>query len=145
MRRVNISDLADALLFVSSDYDAEAYVSRETGELFLTGDPGIYDFGEEPLPDDVDDPSKYVPVPDKRDLDLGTQLVYDFTKRHLLESYDDVRTMFRNRGAYGRFKDLLEREGELEHWYKFSDAAEERALIRWCEENGLPYESDGDT
>ncbi|KVZ49700.1 hypothetical protein [Burkholderia ubonensis] len=46
-------------------------------------------------------------------------------------------TVVQRRGAYARFKDLLEREGVLEHWYAFEGDSVEKALRRWCAENGL--------
>lgn len=45
MAKVKLSDLSNALMFVSSDYDAEAYVSRDTGGLIWSGDEGVYDLG----------------------------------------------------------------------------------------------------
>ena len=41
------------------------------------------------------------------------------------------------RGAYGRFKDLLERRNLLEQWYAFEQSAQRRAIEHWCEENSL--------
>jgi hypothetical protein len=55
----------------------------------------------------------------------------------LPESCDTVATFFRHRGAYGRFKDLLERKGMLETWYEYEAQAVEQALRTWSEENGL--------
>jgi hypothetical protein len=48
-----------------------------------------------------------------------------------------VATFFRKRGAYGRFKDLLERKGLLEAWYEYEAQAVEQALRTWSAENGL--------
>ena len=131
------------MMFVSSDYDAEAYVCLKTGELFWTGDEMVYDFGENPLPDDLDDPKKYISVPDKRDLDLGTNLVFEFADRYVPDRYDEIRAMFRKKGAYARLKDLLERCGKLEQWYEFSDSEERRVLLEWCKENGLEVLDEG--
>jgi len=52
-------------------------------------------------------------------------------------SYDQVEGFFRQPGAYGRFKDLLAREGALERWYSFETDSVERALRQWCADNGL--------
>ncbi len=46
--------------------------------------------------------------------------------------------MFRRKGAYGRFKPLLQDRGPLERWYAFEAAATERALKDWCELNDIP-------
>jgi hypothetical protein len=82
-------------------------------------------------------PEKYVQLPDKRELDLGKPLVLDFVREVLPEDFDDVRDMFRRRGAYARFKDLLDRRRALEQWYDFERKATERALREWCEMNSI--------
>ena len=62
------------------------------------------------------------------------------TSRHLPDLYDDVRAIFRRRGAYGQFKELLEGNSKLEAWYEYEDAEEKRELRAWCEDNGLEIE-----
>jgi len=137
MATIDRNDLELALEWVSSDsFDNEAYASLKTGKIYWVADEeGLTE--EENVPDDLDDIDKYVPIPDKRDLDLGTALVYDFTRRYLPQHYDRVRGIFRRRGAYGRFKDLLESEDKLEDWYAYSYAEEKKALDNWCKEVGF--------
>ena len=48
-----------------------------------------------------------------------------------------TRNIFARRGAYGRFKDLLDSRGMLEKWYAFEASATENALRAWCEDVGL--------
>ena len=130
-------DLEMTFEWVSSDVaENQAYISLETGRIYwVSDDAGAIE--EEDAPDDVDDPAKYTLVPSKRDLDLGTPLVFDFTRRHLPQHYDLVRDTFRRPGAYVRFKGLLERERMLQEWYTYSAAKEAEALEAWCEEEGL--------
>jgi len=111
MTTVSLDDLDSAMEWVSTDFvENEAYVCRDSGKIhWISGDPGELD-EEEQVPDDIDDSDKYIPVPDKRDLDLGSHLVFDFTAQYLPQHYDQVRDMFRAKGAYGRFKGLLERQ-----------------------------------
>lgn len=138
MATVNRNDLENAMEWVSSDIlDNEAYVCRDSGKIYwISGDPGMLD-EEEEIPDDIEDSDKFVPVPDKRYLDLGSQLVFDFTEQNMPQHYDQVRGIFRRRGAYGRFKDLLDRQHKLETWYAFSDEQETKALEEWCKDEGL--------
>lgn len=138
MATVNRNDLENAMEWVSSDIlDNEAYVCRGSGKIYwISGDPGMLD-EEEEIPDDIEDSDKYVPVPDKRYLDLGSQLVFAFTEQNMPQHYDQVRGIFRRRGAYGRFKDLLDRQDKLETWYAFSDEQETKALEEWCKDEGL--------
>ena len=131
----SFTDLQDAFLFVSfgASGENEAYLDRQSGKIYCHSEYG--DFDEE-LPDDID-ADKYIPVPDKRELDLGEPLVLDFVRQFLPGDYDEVRRIFSRKGAYGRFKDLLVERGALDSWYEFSNKAEEAALREWCAENGI--------
>ena len=138
MPTVSLDQLQNAMEWVSSDVlDNEAYICRQTGKIYwVAGEPGMID-EEEEVPEDIHDADKYIPVPDKRHLDFGNQLAFDFTSQYLAERYDDVRDMFRRKGAYRRFKDILERNGMLEKWYRYSDKRSAKALAEWCESEGL--------
>jgi hypothetical protein len=138
MPTVSLDQLQNAMEWVSSDFlDNEAYICRQTGKIhWVAGEPGMFDEDEE-VPEDIHDADKYIAVPDKRDLDLGKQLAFDFTSQYLAERYDDVRDIFRAKGAYRRFKDILERKGLLEEWYRYSDERAAKALAEWCELEGL--------
>jgi len=114
-----------------------AYLCLETGAVFCRSESG--DNFEE-LPDDIDDHEKYVALPNPRDLDLGTRLVMRFAREELADHYGKVVEIFSRRGAYRRFKDLLEREGALDKWYAFENAAKETALREWCAGNGVVVE-----
>jgi len=52
--------------------------------------------------------------------------------------YDHVVNVFRQRRAYSRFRDLLERRGKLTAWYEYEERATEAALRQWCADNDLP-------
>jgi hypothetical protein len=58
----------------------------------------------------------------------------------LPDDVDDVRNIFSNRGAYRRFRDLIERRNVLDRWYAFSNEAQERALRDWCEVEQIELE-----
>ena len=127
-------DLLHTLEWLSSDTfeQNEAYVSRSTGHIFWVSDV------EEDLPEDLEDGTKYVAVPHKRDLDLGKKLALDFVRQAMPTHYREVAGFFSKRGAYRRFKGLLENENKIEDWYSFEEAAVKRALCEWITENDLP-------
>ena len=140
MPTVSLDQLQGAVEWVSGDiFDNEAYICRQTGRIYwIGGDSGMID--EEAVPEDVHDNDKYLPVPDKRDLDLGKQLAFDFASEYLAQYYDDVRDMFRRKGAYRRFKALLEQKELIEKWYRYSDEHEAKALAKWCATKGVTLE-----
>ncbi len=91
---------------------------------------------EEP-PADIDDESLYLTVPNKRDLDLGRELAFRFAETHLPDFYQKVIDIFHQRGAYARFRDLLEYQDQLEAWYAFEEHETRQALRAWAAEHDL--------
>lgn len=141
MVKVRYEDLLFAYEFANSspEPDIGAYISLETGAVYCEAD-GVE---EEELPPDLDNPDRYLPVPDKSDLDLGAGLAYRFVQGKLPHRYREVREIFRHRGAYHRFKQLLSSEGALEKWFAFEANAIENALREWCADNGIDIEERG--
>ena len=132
---VKFEDLLSAYEWVSSSpYDNEAFVSRLTGNVHWSSSTIELD---DELPEDIEDGSIYVAVPNKHELNLGKYLALTFAEEQLADSYQTVTNIFRRPGAYGRFKDLLERRGSLQAWYDFEAKATERALREWGAEERL--------
>jgi hypothetical protein len=133
---VSWNDLLLAFEFVSASDTGEhqVFLNKQTGKLYWHSD--LSDEMEE-LPDDIDDGEKYLQLPDKRELDLGKRLVFDFVRQFLPDDFNAVERIFGRKGAYARFKDLLVRRGILDQWYDFESKAEEHALRRWCDLNSI--------
>jgi hypothetical protein len=70
---------------------------------------------------------------------VGKPLVLDFARQFLPNDIDEVRRIFSGRGAYARFKNLLDRRGALDHWYDFEAKVEEKALRMWCDLNSIEF------
>jgi hypothetical protein len=134
---VSFDDLLAAHEWVSSGGTLEnrAYVSRTTGNIHLSSEAGI----DEELPEDVEDENLYVAVPHKNHLDLGRALALRFVSERLPGSYELAHGYFRKSGAYGRFKSLLERTGQLDAWYEYEASSVERALREWGADHGLQF------
>ncbi len=131
----SFNDIENAFLFVgSAQYgENEAYLDTETGRIFYRSDmSGIDEIAENGV-----DPDEMVIIPHKNDLDLGKALVLEFAASHLPDEYDRVLDIFGRRGAYARFKDLLDSKGLLETWYRFEDDREKEALRYWCKKNKI--------
>ncbi|SFC31762.1 UPF0158 family protein [Massilia yuzhufengensis] len=136
MATVNLNELEDAVMMVSGSGDlAEAWVCLDTGAVHVRAE-GI-DPEEEALPDDIDTSERYVGVPDARSLDLGQAMVFAFVEAGMPGEYERVREMFRRKGAYRHFKDLVDKRGLTGKWHAFRDERTRAALREWCEDNGL--------
>lgn len=59
------------------------------------------------------------------------------TAEHLPTEEHKVQGYFQHRGAYGRFKGLLERSGRLEQWYEYEREVTTSALLAWAAEEGI--------
>lgn len=133
---VTLDELEDALMWVSSGerFQSAAFISKATGQVFYSS---IEIDLEEELPEGVNDSALYWCVPHESDLELGRDLVFQFVREHLPERMDLVRDWFRRRGAYARYKDLLERTGKLDHWHQYEQEATRIALLAWADEEGI--------
>jgi hypothetical protein len=118
---------------MDQQYMHNAYLCKKTGKTFYTSEAGDSD----ELPEDIDDPEKYIAIPHKNELDLGKTLVIEFTSTYLPEELNKVYSIFRHKGAYSRYKGLLESKGALEDWYKFENERQKVALKEWCRENNI--------
>ena len=132
--RVSLKEIREAFEFVCASEEHQAFLCKQTGKLYYHSE--LCD-DLDSLPDDIDDSEKFLPIPDKRELDLGKPLALDFAREFLPDDFDDVRRFFSRRGAYARFKDLLHRRACLDQWYDFEGKAEEKALRLWCELNSI--------
>lgn len=133
---VALSELEDGLDWASlGGYgESQAWLCRASGRMHHHTEIGD---NFEKLPDDIDDESKYVPLPGMRDLALGRALAERFAAEHMSDAYDKVREIFSRRGAFARFKDLLERRDKLQQWYDYEQNAKREALRQWCEANEI--------
>ena len=133
----NVRELRDAFDFVSAGevLDHSAYISLDTSKVYWRSTNA--DLEEDDVPEDIDDSDRYLAVPSQRELGLGRRLALAFAAEELPDDYDTVAGFFRRRGAYGRFKVLLDTRGKLQRWYEFENRATDEALAAWCAEHGI--------
>ncbi len=136
MVTVKYDDLSAAFDFVSfaAPMEHHAFISLDTGTIYWISELNPL---EEEVPEDLETSDRYLAIPHKNDLDLGSDLALRFTAEELPGQYARVEEFFRHRGAYARFKDLLVSEGCLDKWYVFEADSTERALKNWCTENDI--------
>ena len=130
-------ELRNAFDFVSAGGPLEhsAYICANTGKIYWTSDTADLEEGD--VPPDIHDSDHYIGVPHKNDLGLGRRLALAFAEKECPADYETVVRFFQRRGAYSRFKDLLQTRGLLERWYDFENETTDAALFAWCVENGI--------
>jgi hypothetical protein len=137
---MKFTDIEMAFDFVNSasPFEHSVYISKSTGETYWQSDMS----GMDELPDDLDESDDYLEVPHGQDLGLGTRVVWDFVRQHIPHLHDQVQEAFSRKGAYSRFKGLLERNGCLEKWHRYEGNRTRQALLEWCEANNLEVSHD---
>lgn len=128
-------DMASA----SDSMGVEVYIERATGKMWMHCNvDGVLD-EPEACPDDIDDEPKYVMAPSQHDVDLGKHLALRFARDHFTseEDYHSAQQFFHHRGAYARFKDLLEARNLMQTWYDYEAAAKAEALRAWCADQDI--------
>jgi hypothetical protein len=135
------NEILDALMFVSAMGYGEntAILDKKTGKIYFHSDFGDFDELEQLSEEDYDS-TVHIDIPHKNDLDLGRDLVFEFVELFMPEEDDRVSQIFRKRGAYSRYKDLLEHRGMLQKWHDFENQREQLVLLEWCKENEIDIE-----
>ena len=132
---IKFSDIELAFEYVSSApmTSNTAVLCKETGEIFYSSD---YD-DEDEIPEEVYDREDCIEIPHKNDLYLCRNLVFEFVVSHLPNDFERVRRIFGKKGAYARYKDLLEDRGFLQKWYDFENTRQTETLREWCKHNDI--------
>lgn len=128
-------DIEEAYFFVNAGpgFEHNAVLCKDTGEIYYASEEG----DEMTLPDFVDENDSCIEIPHKNALNLGTHLVFDFVAQHCPDLSEQIHAIFSRKGAYARFKDVLEEKHLLDAWHDFECARRAQALRQWCADNGI--------
>lgn len=134
--KVSFSELRDAFEFVSygTALEHSAFIDPDTGAVHMLSS-GIET--AEDVPDDLETSDRYIALPHRNDLNLGRDLALSFAGEAMPAEYETIAGFFRKKGAYTRFKSLLEAHNLLERWYAFEAHETEKALRAWCGEHNI--------
>ncbi len=128
-------ELEDAFIFVSGAAFGErtALVCPQTGQVCLGSEMAEFD----EIPDEAYESDLWKEIPHKNELGLGRDLVFSFVSERIPADLDRVDRIFSKRGAYSRYKDLLDERGILEEWYEFENARLKEEILEWCRREGV--------
>ena len=117
-------------------YDHVVYISRSTGQTYIRSEMA----GVDELPEDVLENDDYAEIPNRYDLDLGKNLVWEFVDRQIPGLKNKVQGIFSRRGAYSRYKAFLAELELLDAWHRFEDERTKEALLKWCRDESIPID-----
>ncbi len=136
--KITLQKLEEAYHMADSGNDfctTFVYFSRSTGEYQFFSD--FEEEFDEDLIEELENDNDYIEMPDKRELDLGQPLVWEFVEMEIPEFRHSVQAFFTRRGAYSKFKAFLEGHNLLDKWYAFEEKKTREALLEWARENDI--------
>lgn len=90
-------------------------------------------------------------VLENEDLFIPLPSRYEVNEYEIMESFalsiesqrvsDIIYDALRGKGAFRRFKDLVERHNLIDQWYQYRDNAYGKIAIDWCQSHGLDYDA----
>ena len=137
--RVNLKDVISAIAEADEEVEYYYYIPEER---IISRVSGVFtdDEFQEEEPDDDD----LIALPDRYEID-EYGIMKDFA-----ESYPEASTKewlvnsIHGKGAFRRFRAVLERFYITDQWYAFQDEAYRTKAMKWCEDYGIYYASAAD-
>lgn len=151
--KVKLDDLVEHFEVINELHTC--YLNRTTGQFHLIPEEvESYVYSEELVKDElpewekefvpiykdiVANPDEYIKLPDRFYINI-----YSVVERFILSLRDvNIRNKIyyeiKGKGSLGRFKDLTEKFGISDEWYRYKDQALRELAIVWCAENDLEY------
>lgn len=138
--KVKLGVILDAIEMVDDNYTY--FLDLETGDSVFLADELITGLDNEGLEDEIEENlERYLRLPTK----------FEIHEYHIMEEFiwtlkgeraDKLDCAIRGRGAFRRFKDLVDRMGISQQWYDFQAEYYRKLAIDWCQEHGLEYEEE---
>jgi hypothetical protein len=92
---VSFDEISNAFDVADTGGEHEAFVCRQTGKVYCRFGSTVAGEGDginDDIPDDIEDESKYIAIPDKKTLGLGKPLVLDFASEFMPDDFDESAT-----------------------------------------------------
>ena len=135
--KVKLDVILDAIEMADDNYTY--FLDLETGESVFLADELITGLDNEGLDHEIEEnPKRYLRLPTK----------FEIHEYHIMEEFiwtlkgkraDKLECAIRGRGAFRRFKDMVDRMGISQQWYDFQSEYYRKLAIEWCQEHGLEY------
>ena len=137
--RVNLKDVIEAIAEADEEVEYYYYIPEERIISRVSGTFTDEAFAEEE-PDDDD----LIALPDRYEID-EYGIMKDFAETYPESSTREwLVNSIHGKGAFRRFRAVLERFYITDKWYAFQDEAYRTKAMKWCEDYGIYYASAGD-
>ena len=139
--KVKLEVVIDAIEMADDNYTY--FLDLETGESVFLVDELLTGLDNEGLDEEIEEnyETRYLRLPTK----------YEINEYHIMEEFiwtledekvNKLEGAIQGRGAFRRFKDMVNRMGISQQWYNFQAEYYRKLAIEWCKENSLEYMED---
>ena len=135
--KVKLGVILDAIEMADDNYTY--FLDLETGESVFLADELVTGLDNEGLEDEIEENlERYLRLPTK----------FEIHEYHIMEEFiwtlkgdraDKLEHAIQGRGAFRRFRDMVDRMGISQQWYDFQAEYYRKLAIEWCQEHGLEY------
>ena len=120
--KINISTIIEAIEMADDNFTF--FLDLETGKSVLLADE--------------DNPERFFRLPTKFEIH-EYNIMEEFIQTLKGEDADKLEQVIQGRGAFRRFKDMVNRRGITKQWYDFQADYYRNLAIAWCQEHGIEY------
>lgn len=133
--KVNLSIVLDAIEMADDNFIY--FLDLQTGESVFLADELATDLDDEGLEDEIDEnPERYLRLPTKLEID-EYQIIEEFILTLEGERASKLEDAIQGRGAFRRFKDMINHMGIAQQWYTFQAEYYKTMAENWCKNHGL--------
>ena len=135
--KVKLDVILDAIEMADDNYTY--FLDLETGESVFLADELVTGLDNEGLEDEIEENlERYLRLPTKFEIH-EYHIMEEFIWTLKVDSADKLEHAIQGRGAFRRFKDMVDRMGISQQWYDFQAEYYRKLAIEWCQEHGLEY------
>lgn len=135
--KVNLSVILDAIEMADDNYTY--FLDLETGESVFLADELITGLLNEGMEDDIDEnPDRYIRLPTKFEIH-EYHIMEEFIWTLQEEKANKLEYAIQGRGAFRRFKDMVNRMGIAQQWYNFQSEYYKKLAVEWCKGHQVEY------
>lgn len=135
--KVNLEVVLDAIETADDNYTY--FLDLETGESVFLADELATGLDNEGLEDEIDENwNRYLRLPTKFEIH-EYRIMEEFVWTLKGERANKLERAIQGRGAFRRFKDMINYMGIEQQWYDYEAEYYKKLAIKWCQEQGLEY------
>lgn len=135
--KVKLDVILDAIEMADDNYTY--FFDLETGESVFLVDELITGIDNEGLEDIIyENPERFLRLPTKFEIH-EYHIMEEFIWTLNAERADKLNCVIQGRGAFRRFKDMVDRMGISQQWYDFQAQYYRKLAIEWCQDHSLTY------